>query len=354
MVPGTSTDRAGASEKKGRPVRCSPKHRARRGGARAVAAVTALVALMFAVPATGSPAPASAALGAYAAGYPGTSGTQLARFEKVLGSRVAIASSFRGWGDVFPDAAQLADSRTGHVLLVAWDLGATRETRFSTFPAHAHDDYLAQEAAAARRYGRPLYVRPWPEMNGDWQPFQPTRDGRAPAGGTYAQFVAAWRYLVTFFRAHGATNVRWVFDPTADTYAGTTDVRAIWPGARYVDVLGIDGYNWGTGGIFRWRSFADVFTAQYRRLTGLSATLPVWICEFGSKEPSRADGAPIDRTHSKAAWYSAAWSYIANARRIRAAVLFNVRKERDWRIESDRTNLRGLARRAASAPARPR
>jgi mannan endo-1,4-beta-mannosidase len=291
------------------------------------------------------------ALGAYAAGYSGA-GTQLAAFERVLGSKVAIASSFRGWGDVFPDAAQRADADTGHVLLVAWDLGATAATRFTTFPAHAHDAYLAQEAAAARAYGRTLYVRPWPEMNGDWQPFQPTADGAAPAGGTFAQFVTAWRYLVTFFRDHGATNVRWVFDPTADTYAETTDVRSIWPGAAYVDVLGLDGYNWGTGGVFRWRSFADVFAAQYRRLTALTATRPVWICEFGSKEPTRNDGAPIDRAHTKASWYSDAWSFIAGATRIRAAVLFNVRKERDWRIESDAANLRSVARRATSAAKR--
>ena len=180
------------------------------------------------------------------------------------------------------------------------------------------------------------------------------RRGTTPAGGTYAEFISAWRYLVTFFRDHGATNVKWIFDPTADTYAETTDVRSIWPGADYVDVLGIDGYNWGTGGIFQWRGFADVFTAQYQRLTGLSATLPVWICEFGSKEPAENDGAPIDPSHSKASWYSGVWDFLAGAPQVRAAVLFNVRKERDWRIESSSANLRTVAGRAAKAPTRLR
>ena len=267
-----------------------------------------------------------------------------------MGSKVAIASSFRGWGDIFPDATQRVDADSGHVLMVSWDLGATSATRFSTFPAHAHDTYLAAEADAARNFGKPLYVRPWPEMNGDWQPFQPTADGSAPAGGTYAEFIAAWRYLVTFFREHGATNVKWIFNPTADTYAETTDVRSIWPGADYVDVLGIDGYNWGTGGIFQWRSFADVFTAQYQRLTALAPTLPVWICEFGSKEPAENDGAPIDPAHSKASWYSGVWDFLAGAPQVRAAVLFNVAKERDWRVESDPAALRSLQQQAASAP----
>jgi len=30
------------------------------------------------------------------------------------------------------------------------------------------------------------------------------------------------------------------FNPTTDTYAGTTPVTSIWPGAAYVDVLGLD------------------------------------------------------------------------------------------------------------------
>jgi len=315
---------------------------------RAAALLATIVtgAAVFAVPAAAATPPI--AFGAFAAGYSGP-GTQLSQFEQRLGARVAIASSFRGWGDVFPDAAQRADASRGHVLLVAWDLGATSATRFATFPAHRHDAYLAAEAKAARAYGKPLYVRPWAEMNGDWVPFQPTPSGRAPAGGTYSQFIAAWRYLVTFFRRAGATNVRWVFNPTADTYAGTTDVRAIWPGARYVDVLGLDGYNWGAGGIFRWRSFGDVFNAQYQRLTRLTSTRPVWICEFGSKEPVERDGAPLDPAHSKAAWYSGAWSYLARAPRIRALVLFNSRKERDWRVESTAAALRSVRYRATAA-----
>jgi hypothetical protein len=288
------------------------------------------------------------AFGAYAAGLSGA-GTQLAQFERVLGTKVAIASSFRGWGDIFPDSAQLADANSGHTLLVAWDLGATSATRFSTFPAHRHDAYLAAEAATARAYGKPLYVRPWAEMNGDWSAFQPTPSGSAPAGGTSAQFIAAWRYLATFFRAHGATNVRWVFNPTTDTYPGTTDIRSIWPGVAYVDVLGLDGYNWGTGGVFKWRSFSDIYSAQYQRLASLSSTLPVWICEFGSKEPTKNDGAPIDTAHTKSSWYAGVWSFLAAAPRVRALVIFDVRKERDWRVESYPSALASVRQYAVSA-----
>jgi len=319
-------------------------------------ALTAAVAVLglgagvlapFAAPAAA--ASPGLAFGAYASGFSG-SGSQLSQFESQLGSRVAIASSFRGWGDLFPDLSQAQDAATGHSLLIAWDLGATAATRFTTFTSHAHDAYLAREAAAARAFGKTFYVRPWAEMNGDWSPFQPTRSGARPAGGTYAQFLAAWRYVVTYFRGHGAANVRWVFNPTTDTYAGTTAVGSIWPGSAYVDVLGLDGYNWGTGAIFTWRTFSQIYATQYLRLIALAPSRPVWICEFGSKEPAVNDGAPIDSAHTKAQWYLDAFAYLhTTATHVRAAVMFDVRKERDWRIGSDAAAL--LVVRAATRTA---
>jgi mannan endo-1,4-beta-mannosidase len=291
------------------------------------------------------------ALGAFAAGYPGA-GSQIAQFEQVLGSKVAIASSFRGWGDIFPDAPEEADAATGHTLLIAWDLGSTTATRFTTFTSHQHDAYLAQEVAAAKNFGAVFYIRPWAEMNADWSPFQPTASGSLPAGGTPAEFIAAWRYVVTYFRTHGATNVRWVFNPTTDTYAETTPVSTIWPGAAYVDVLGLDGYNWGNGGNLTWRSFTNIYTTQYNRLVALAGTLPVWICEIGSKEPAENDGAPVDPVDSKSTWYRQLLA-TTSMPNIKALVMFNVDKERDWRIESDASTLalmKSAARGARTSP----
>ena len=144
--------------------------------------------------------------------------------------------------------------------------------------------------------------------------------------------------------------MKWVFNPTADTYAETTDVRTIWPGTGYVDVLGLDGYNWGNGGIFRWREFTDIFAAQYARLTALHPTAPVWICEYGSKEPTRADGAPVDASHSKGQWMQ---NLLATRSfpRITTLVGFDVLKERDWRASSSSGSLTAL-RSAVAARAR--
>lgn len=285
--------------------------------------------------------------GAYVDGMV-ASPSRFSAYESQVGGRMDVASYFYGFGDEFPAAIErgFADGGRRDVLL-SWDMGPTR---FTDWSSGKHDAYLRTIAGHASRYPYTVYVRPWPEMNGDWQDFQPTAAGSKRYGGTPAEFVAAWRHVVDVVRGSGGRNVKWVFNPSADTYAETTDVRTIWPGTGYVDVLGLDGYNWGNGGVFRWREFTDVFAAQYSRLAALHPTAPVWICEYGSKEPTRADGAPIDASHSKGQWMQ---NLLATRSfpRVTTLVGFDVLKERDWRASSSSGALTAL-RGAVAARAR--
>lgn len=287
-------------------------------------------------------------LGAFVAGMQADP-ARLAEWEALVGGRAEIASYYYGYRDVFPAQPELAFADRGHrKVLLSWDMGPTR---FAEWSSGAHDDYLDQIAAAARAYPHDVYVRPWPEMNGDWQTFQPTADGNRLHGGTYAEFRQAWRHVVSYLRAQGADNLRWVFNPTADTYAETTPVARIWPGARYVDVLGLDGFNWGKdAGWGRWRSFPQVFREQYANLTALHPRAPVWICEVSSKEPRSDDGAPVDPKRDKSEWVRNMFDH-RGMPRLRAVVWFDADKERDWRAASSSGSLRQW-RRAMAAGAR--
>jgi Glycosyl hydrolase family 26 len=277
--------------------------------------------------------------GAYTAGMT-EAPARFAELEARLGGRLQVASHYYGFPALFPGAVDrhLADGGRRDVLL-SWEMGPTR---FRDWTQGKHDAYLREigRRAAAHRY--PVYVRPWPEMNGDWAPWQPTTAGDRPYGGTPAEFVTAWRHVVTTVRAAGGTNVRWVFNPDAATYPGTTDVRTIFPGRRYVDVLGIDGYNWGADeGWGAWRSFDEIFAEMYAILTTLHPTAPVWICEFGSKEPSYDDGAPADAAHDKGRWLTEAGNSTAFPR-VAVLAYFDIKKERDWRLDSSPSALSAM------------
>ena len=56
-------------------------------------------------------------------------------------------------------------------------------TRFTEWTRGDHDAYLDQIVSYAVAYRDDVYVRPWPEMNGDWQTFQPTPEGARPTVG---------------------------------------------------------------------------------------------------------------------------------------------------------------------------
>jgi len=308
----------------------------RRGFLAGAAGVTSVVAL-------GSSAPSAAAagrvvFGAYTNGMDG-SPKRLGDLSTMLRQSLSIASVFRGEGDIWPGPVDvaLAANRT---LLVAWYLDYHSYGYWASAAARPE---LVAVARRVKAYGRPVAIRPWAEMNGDWQSFQPKATPTDGYASGYLAFQAAWRNLVNVFRSEGVTNVRWVFNPTTDTYAETTDVRRIWPGRTYVDVLGLDGYNWGTGGIFAWRSFSNVYQTQYNRLVALAPDRPVWICEVGCADPLSTQNsvtAPYGQT--KAIWWRDASLAVGRMPAVRAVVLFDVSKERDWRAGSSSAALTGL------------
>lgn len=298
-----------------------------------------------------------AQLGAYVAGLPyfDKSAREFVALEKKLSTKIPILSGFVDWQYVFGEPRDLALSAGGtRTLLYSWEPHCVPDEQgdcitLAEVAGGAHDAYLQRIADSMKKYPHDIYVRPWGEMNAEWSPWQPgtTR----PRAGTPAQFIAAWRHVRDFFRQQRVHNLKFVFNPDASDYEANTRIPTIWPGAEYVDVLGIDGYNWGLGrpgGPGAWEEFEDVFSRMYQVLTELHPTAPVWLCEVGSKEPQKNDGsdvrpAPRDPTHSKGRWIETMMSSTAFPR-VTALIGFNVVKERDFRFESSADSLRAIKR----------
>ncbi len=120
------------------------------------------------------------------------------------------------------------------------------------------------------------------------------------AYGTSADFIAAWRKVVTVFRDRGVTNAKWVWTMTSWAFeVKTTDVRSAakwYPGDAYVDYLGADPYNWNLcrGGTTEpWKSLAATI-APFVAFGNTHPTKKLALPEFGSDEGSTAG--------AKAAW----------------------------------------------------
>jgi hypothetical protein len=284
-------------------------------GSLAFAAVSPLAALGKAAVAAAAE-PSACALGAFA--NPANaqltferSQQEIARLEGLVDHRVGITSSFVAWDEPFPNDGHRLDRAAGRTPLIAWDgrsdLGAIRSGRW--------DGLLRQRARECREFGAPLYLRWAAEFNGDWNPCY----GRA------RDFVPAWRHLVGVFRAEGASNVRWVWCPIAleQRFHPYEDWRAYYPGDRFVDWVGMDGYNWGTTRSWsRWQSFEAIFGPLY---ADYARRKPTMICEVASAEVGGDKGA----------WIRAMGAGLAGRfARVRALVWFHANKETDWRVNS--------------------
>jgi beta-mannanase len=224
---------------------------------------------------------------------------------------------FTSWGD-FVGEEVIKDVYTeGCVLMVTWEPWnpATQDPiDYDKMLSGGYDSYIASFAQALKNTDRLVLIRFAHEMNGDWYPWCGNRIGKE-------KYIALYRYAKDRFDAAGAKNVRWVFAVNwEDAPKYNNDFASYYPGDRYVDFIGIDGYNWGNVKSWsRWRSFKEIFEDRLNA-TGKTFNKPVIISEFGSTS-SGGD---------KALWIKEAFLYIRARKDISAFVLFNVDKETDW------------------------
>lgn len=276
-----------------------------------------------------------ALFGSYVGNYEKRSGiSAITSLEALLGTELQVLSVFTAWGeDLVPRS--LLNAARGRPLLICLET-STAEQRYSAVTAGTHDAYLEAQAAACVASGAQIYIRVWSEFNLPDPPWGITSGG--PAGGTAAEFRAAWSHVVTLFRDAGAANVRFVWNPDVGTYSGTADVRSCWPGSASVDVLGIDGYNWAGKYGDGWRQFTDLVGDLYATLTSLHPTADVWMCEFSSGEDGKND---------KGTWVDLMLQTEAFPR-MKGLCWFNVDKEMDWRVDSSASSLRAFRQNLAS------
>lgn len=202
----------------------------------------------------------------------------------------------------------------------AWGGGLTQPAyALDRITAGDFDAHITQWGQALTAWGHPVQLRFAHEMNGNWYPW-----AEGVNGNQAGDYVQAWRHVHDVVAATGASNVSWVWSPNVP-YWGSTDLSGLFPGINYVDIVALDGYNWGTSASWSgWISPSDLFAPGIVQLRSLAPGRPILIAETSSSE---AGG-------SKADWNTDLVSYLAAQPDVMGLVWFHMQKEADWRINS--------------------
>ncbi|MGL4609960.1 MAG: glycoside hydrolase family 26 protein [Trueperaceae bacterium] len=209
-------------------------------------------------------------------------------------------------------------SANGRIPMITWQ---PNEKPLDKIVAGVYDDYIHEWAKGAKSYQGKVYIRLMPEMNGNWVKWS----------GNAELYIQAWKHVVDIFRDEGATNVKWIWAPNCVDEPKTDPayfMESYYPGADYVDVMGISGFNWGTTKDYhRWRTYEQIFTEPYNRLTKIG-TQDIWIVETASTELGG----------DKAGWVEAMFTTKIFSK-VKAIIWFNESKETDWRVQSSQASL---------------
>lgn len=231
-------------------------------------------------------------------------------FVQETGIHPALTSKYVNWGTPFPAANVRANHRLGATTLIVLE---PRTIGARGIVAGRGDAYLAGWAAAERKLGLPVMIAFAPEANGPWYSW-----GKGHISP--ALYIKMYRHVHDVLLRDGARNVTWLWQVNKTT-SKTEALRLIWPGAKYVNVVGLDGAMFGGNS-----TFDSVFGPTFVQLRAFTTT-PVMLSEVSM------NGGPA-RPREITELFSA-----ARKQHLTALNFFDVQT---WNFDHDRATLRAL------------
>jgi mannan endo-1,4-beta-mannosidase len=200
------------------------------------------------------------------------------QFARAIGRQPNLVSYYNPWLEPFQVGFATSAAKHGAITLIQLD---PKDVSLASIAAGQYDAYLRSYATAVKAFGSQVVLSFGHEMNGNWYSW----------GNQHTSprvFVAAWRHVVTVFRATGVENVTWLWTVNViDNSIPIPDPAPWWPGSSYVNWVGIDGYYYMSS-----QNFSQVFGPTIVAILNLTGD-PILIAETGA-EPDSGQPAKIN------------------------------------------------------------
>jgi mannan endo-1,4-beta-mannosidase len=133
-------------------------------------------------------------------------------------------------------------------------------------------DHIAKGLADLRDQNIVVLWRPFHEMNGGWFWWCPEHKTKFPRRD---EFVAIWRDMFHYFtEVKKLDNLLWVYSAAVQTDPDEPSADHYYPGAKYVDITGLDWYMTEIGELDRYGSYSQM----------VALGKPTGLTEFGPGE----------------------------------------------------------------------
>jgi len=250
----------------------------------------------------------------------------LQRVEGRIGRHFDIDHVYYMWNQPIPLSQQTWDIQTGRIPFINWNAGKKGGglVTWRAIASGSQDAWIRERADAFRAFGAPIYLTFHHEPENDLSRF-----------GTAADYAAAFRRIVTVFRSRNVTNVAFVWTMMSWTFNSRSGRNPLsyYPGDAYVDMIGVDSYNWYPGRAGdEWRTFQDITQPAYD--FSVAHGRPLMVVEYGVMEDPSTAGR-------KAQWFV---DTLATAKRwpnLIALMYFDRTKKYRWDTDSSTASANG-------------
>lgn len=223
-------------------------------------------------------------------------------FETWLGAAVDLVDKHAdrsSWGGMATSISDFGTLNAAADQAIVWSIPPMLSSGTTLAAAAAgsynsnYDTIAAAVLAAHNKPSGPILIRTGWEQNGDWQPWA----AQDSTNGDY--FKAMWVHFVTRFRA-ASNRFKFIWCPNQ----GQADPDLSWPGAAYVDLIGMDVYynagsNAGDGTGYFGFIKTDTYGLDWLVAKGATESLPICIPEWGVKASQGANvGEPGPATET--------------------------------------------------------
>jgi Glycosyl hydrolase family 26 len=220
-------------------------------------------------------------------------GASVASRVKAMGRPYDLEATYYNWTDPFPGQSEAAMAAAGTTPLIAWylpDKDPGAGISLNQVTSGADDKWISTQAAAIKAFGHRVFLRLAPEMNGDWYGYS----------ASPTAYIAAWRHIWEVFKRTGATNVTWVWCPNL----GPSDWTTYYPGNKYVDVIGVDGFS---NVDYTWQTFQQMFGGFFAHFAAFAPGKPQLVAETATNSGA---GTPAAGVGSAASFISGMATYL--------------------------------------------